>query len=128
MQISLGPLNQLQRKLIHFRFARHAPLLDAKYGTAIPCAQPGGRLRAFLPGILDAIERAGPGDFYVLFPNEVQRDLARVRPATVFPKVNSLPHAERQPAAADGNTEVHARERGTHVGGHVVLAFAGVRE
>ena len=55
-------------------------------------------------------------------------DRSPVRMAAMFPKVNSLPCAQLQSAAAEGNGEVDAGERGTNVGGHVVGAFGGVDE
>jgi hypothetical protein len=56
---------RLQRKLIYFRFARHAPLLDAGCGATIHVLNPDEGFERFLTEILDGIERAGPGAFYV---------------------------------------------------------------
>ncbi len=56
---------RLQRKLIYFRFARHAPLLDASCGAVIHVLKPEEGFERFLTEILDVIERAGPGAFYI---------------------------------------------------------------
>ncbi len=65
----LGPIcseaHRLQRKLIYFRFAGHAPLLDPSSGAAIHVLDPEEGFERFLTEILDVIERAGPGAFYV---------------------------------------------------------------
>lgn len=56
---------RLQRTLVYFRFARHAPLLDARCGAVIHELDPEAGFERFLTEILDVIERAGPGAFYV---------------------------------------------------------------
>ncbi len=56
---------RLQRKLIYFRFAGHAPLLDASSGAAIHVLEPEEGFERFLTEILNVIEHAGPGAFYV---------------------------------------------------------------
>lgn len=56
---------RLQRKLIYFRFASHAPLLAADCGATIHVLNPEEGFERFLTEILDVIERAGPGAFYV---------------------------------------------------------------
>ncbi len=65
----LGPFCQeagrLRRKLIYFRFARHAPLLTEDCGAAVYQLDPQEGFERFLTEILDVIERAGPGAFYV---------------------------------------------------------------
>jgi len=65
----LGPLvneaKRFGRKLIYFRFANHAPLLTADSGAEIHQLEPQGGFERFLTGILDVIEQAGPGAFYV---------------------------------------------------------------
>ena len=65
----LGPLcheaGRLKRKLIYFRFARHAPLLTDEGGAQIYQLNPEEGFERFLTEILDVIERAGPGAFYI---------------------------------------------------------------
>jgi len=65
----LGPLcgeaSRLRRKLIYFRFARHAPLLGEECGAQIHVLNPQEGFERFLTEILDVIERAGPGAFYL---------------------------------------------------------------
>ena len=65
----LGPLcneaSRLRRKLIYFRFARHAALLKDDCGADIYQFDPQEGFERFLSGILDVIERAGPGTFYI---------------------------------------------------------------
>lgn len=46
----------------------------------------------------------------------------------MFPQINSLPGAERHAAIGDGDAEIHSRERGADMRGHVVRTFAGVLE
>ena len=46
----------------------------------------------------------------------------------MFPQINPLPRAERQATAAHGNAQIDRGQRRAHVCGHVVVAFAGVRE
>ncbi len=54
-----------KRKFIYFRFARHAPLLTVINGIEIHELKPEEGFERFLTQILDVIERAGPGAFYV---------------------------------------------------------------
>ncbi len=65
----IGPLcaeaRRLGQRLIYFRFARHAPLLDASDGVEVYELDPGAGFERFLTEILDVIERAGVGVFYV---------------------------------------------------------------
>src|SRR5512139_2194314 len=65
----LGPLcseaSRLRRKLVYFRFARHAPLLGEECGAQIHVLSPEEGFERFLTEILDVIERAGPGAFYI---------------------------------------------------------------
>lgn len=65
----LGPICReavrLQRKLIYFRFADHAPMLTADSGAEIHRLDPQEGFERFLSEILNVIERAGPGAFYV---------------------------------------------------------------
>ena len=65
----LGPLcseaSRLRRKLIYFRFARHAPLLKDDCGAEIYQLNPEEGFERFLTEILDVIERAGPGAYYI---------------------------------------------------------------
>jgi hypothetical protein len=51
-----------------------------------------------------------------------------MRGLTMFPQVNALPRAERQPPAAQRQAEVHGRECGADVRWHVVRAFEGMSE
>jgi hypothetical protein len=65
----LGPLcseaSRLRRRLIYFRFARHAPLLGEECGAQIHVLNPEEGFERFLTEILDVIERAGPGAYYI---------------------------------------------------------------
>lgn len=65
----LGPLcsaaGRQRRKLIYFRFARHAPLLNEECGAEIRVLNPEEGFERFLTEILDVIERAGPGAYYI---------------------------------------------------------------
>ncbi len=65
----LGPFaseaGRLKRKLIYFRFARHAPLLDEQCGAEIRQLDPQEGFERFVTEILDVIEKAGPGAFYI---------------------------------------------------------------
>lgn len=66
---TLTPLVQeakkLNRKLIYFRFARHAPLLTESSGVEICVVDPQEGFERFLTRILNVIESAGPGAFYI---------------------------------------------------------------
>ncbi len=46
----------------------------------------------------------------------------------MFPEVNALPGPQRQPALANGDAKGYGRKGGAHMGGHIVVAFDGVRE
>src|SRR5512136_735538 len=65
----LGPFaseaGRLKRKLTYFRFARHAPLLNEGCGADIRVLDPQEGFERFLTEILDVIEKAGPGAFYI---------------------------------------------------------------
>ncbi|MBN2507429.1 MAG: pyruvate, phosphate dikinase [Verrucomicrobia bacterium] len=65
----LGPFGseagRLRRKLTYFRFARHAPLLREDCGAEIQQVDPQEGFERFLTRILDVIEKAGPGAFYI---------------------------------------------------------------
>lgn len=65
----LGPLcneaGRLRRRLIYFRFARHAPLLTEECGVEIHTLDPEHGFERFLTQILDVIEAAGPGVYYI---------------------------------------------------------------
>lgn len=56
---------RLGRRLIYFRFARHAPLLGPESGAEICRLDPQEGFERFLTAILDRIEQAGPGAFYI---------------------------------------------------------------
>ena len=60
-----GEAKRLNRKLVYFRFARHAPLLEPGSGAEICVLDPQEGFERFLTQILDVIEKAGPGAFYV---------------------------------------------------------------
>lgn len=66
---TLNPLVQearrLNRKLIYFRFAQHAPLLKEGSGVEICIVDPQAGFERFLTRILNVIENAGPGAFYI---------------------------------------------------------------
>jgi pyruvate, water dikinase len=65
----LGPLcseaSRRRRRLVYFRFARHAPLLKEDCGADIYQLNPEEGFERFLTEILDVIERAGPGAYYI---------------------------------------------------------------
>jgi len=65
----LEPLVQeakhLNRPLIYFRFARHAPLLSPTSGAVMHQLNPQDGFERFLSSILDVIEHAGPGAYYI---------------------------------------------------------------
>ncbi|HEY5911278.1 MAG TPA: PEP/pyruvate-binding domain-containing protein [Verrucomicrobiae bacterium] len=54
-----------KRKLVYFRFARHEPLVGEESGAEICVLDPQEGFERFLTGILDVIEKSGPGAFYV---------------------------------------------------------------
>jgi hypothetical protein len=56
---------RLKRKLIYFRFANHGPLLDESSGAEVHRLDPGEGFERFVTSMLDVIERAGRGAFYV---------------------------------------------------------------
>ncbi len=56
---------RLGRKLIYFRFARHAPLLDTKSGAEIHLVHSQDGFERFVTQILDVIEENGAGAFYL---------------------------------------------------------------
>lgn len=56
---------RLGRPLIYFRFANHPPMLAASPEIAVHKFDPQLGFERFLTGILDAIEDAGPGAYYV---------------------------------------------------------------
>lgn len=53
------------RPLICFRFARHAPLLSPASGAVMHQLNPQDGFERFLSSILDVIEHAGPGAYYI---------------------------------------------------------------
>lgn len=53
------------RKLVYFRFARHAPLVDEGRGAEIHRLNPAVGFESFTASIHHVIERSGPGAFYV---------------------------------------------------------------
>lgn len=65
----LGPLaaeaGRLKRKLVYFRFADHAPLLGEDSGAVVRHLEPQAGFERFVSEILDVIEHAGPGAFYI---------------------------------------------------------------
>jgi len=65
----LGPFaaeaERLKRKLIYFRFARHAPLLGADSGAEVRALDPRMGFERFVTEIVDIIESTGAGAFYV---------------------------------------------------------------
>lgn len=54
-----------QQPLIYFRFARHAPLLPKDSPATLHQLDPQEGFERFLTGILDVIEHAGPGAYYI---------------------------------------------------------------
>jgi pyruvate, water dikinase len=54
-----------QRRLIYFRFARHAPLIESSQDAEIHTLDPGEGFETFVSAILDVLERAGDGAYYV---------------------------------------------------------------
>ncbi len=65
----LGPIlneaGRLGRKTIYFRFARHAALINENCGVEIHKLNSEEGFERFLTQIIDVIEKAGPGAFYV---------------------------------------------------------------
>jgi pyruvate, water dikinase len=65
----LGPFAReaarLNRKLIYFRFARHAPLVGPDSGAEIRTLDPEAGFERFVTEIIDIIEKTGPGAFYI---------------------------------------------------------------
>jgi pyruvate, water dikinase len=53
-----------RRRLIYFRFARHAPLLEAGGEAEVHVLDPGEGFEKFVTGILDVVERVGDGAYY----------------------------------------------------------------
>ncbi|MGA2496582.1 MAG: PEP/pyruvate-binding domain-containing protein [Tepidisphaeraceae bacterium] len=60
-----GEAIRLGRRLVYFRFARHAPLVTADCGAEIHELDPEEGFERFLTGILDVIERTGVGAYYI---------------------------------------------------------------
>ncbi len=54
-----------ERKLVYFRFARHAPLVEEGRGVETHRLQPAVGFESFTASIHRVIERSGPGAFYV---------------------------------------------------------------
>ena len=54
-----------KRKLIYFRFARHEPLLSTAEGAVVHELSAEQGFERFVTEILDVIEEAGPGAFYI---------------------------------------------------------------
>ena len=63
-----------------------------------------------------------------LLSQQMEHKLPPVRRGAVFPNVDALPGAEDQSAVGDGDAQVHGRQRGADVRGHVVITFASVPE
>ncbi len=65
----LGPLisqaKRLNKPIIYFRFARHVPLITPDSGAAIHQLNPQEGFEKFLSSILDVIEQAGQGAYYI---------------------------------------------------------------
>lgn len=65
----IGPLaaeaGRLKRRLIYFRFADHPPLLRDDSGAIVRQLYPQSGFERFVTEILDVIEHAGPGAYYV---------------------------------------------------------------
>ena len=55
--------------------------------------------------------------------DELQHDLAAIRPDAMFGKIKSLPSSDRKLARNDRNVERHAIDHGFDVRGHVVGSF-----
>src|SRR5512146_838528 len=53
------------RRLVYFRFARHAPLVEEGRGAEIHRLNPAVGFESFTASIHQVIERSGPGTFYV---------------------------------------------------------------
>jgi len=58
----------------------------------------------------------------------MDRHLPPVGMRTVLPEINPLPRAQRHPAAPDRQAQIHRRQRGAHVRGHVVIPLRRVDE
>ncbi|MCX7825874.1 MAG: pyruvate, phosphate dikinase, partial [Verrucomicrobiae bacterium] len=54
-----------RRKLIYFRFANHRPLLSEAEGAEVHCLNAEAGFEKFVSEILDVIEQAGRGAFYI---------------------------------------------------------------
>ncbi|HNQ88124.1 MAG TPA: PEP/pyruvate-binding domain-containing protein [Verrucomicrobiota bacterium] len=61
----VGEAGRLGRPLVYFHFARHEPLLDASSGARVHALDPQEGFDRFLTRILDLIEEAGRGAYYV---------------------------------------------------------------
>ena len=44
----------------------------------------------------------------------------------MFPQINALPRAQREASAAQRQAQIHRRQRGADMRGHVIRALAGV--
>ena len=63
-----------------------------------------------------------------LVSDPVSRDDALMRGTAVFPEIDALPGAQREPAMVDGNGNVDRRQGSPDVGWHVVIAFGRMNE
>ena len=61
-----------------------------------------------------------------LFADYVQGKAPFVRAPAMFEKINALPFSEREFALDHGHDQLHLRERGTNVRGHIVSTFVVV--
>ena len=66
------------------------------------------------------------GDLSFSFADQMHGDLASVRRAPMFEQINPLPGPQGEPAGDDRNGELHAGQRRSDVGRHVVGAFVCV--
>ena len=58
-----------------------------------------------------------------LFSDQVQCDLAPLRPAAVLEQIDALPSTERHFSPRHRNRKLHLGERGAEVGGHVIWSL-----
>ena len=56
----------------------------------------------------------------------MQGDFSLMRRAPMLEQVNTLPHPQSESAAQDRNRELHAGQRRTDMGGHIICAFVRV--
>ena len=58
----------------------------------------------------------------------MSRDDTRMRRVAVFPEINALPRAQRQPTMPHRNGEIDRGERSPNMCRHIIGAFNGVNE